>query len=84
MELALESDFIFDFFQKMLVGTLEPPTDDVGGRGPSKNVLNTPFFSRWMEFLKIDGDTAKTKKTSFVAENSCKSGSGVLLHSSRF
>ena len=37
-----------------------------------------------MEFLKIDGDTAKTKKTSFVAENSCKSGRGVLLHSSLF
>ena len=46
--------------------------------------FNTPFFSRWMEFLKIDDDTAKTKKTSFVAENSCKSGRGVLLHSSLF
>ena len=46
--------------------------------------FNTSFFSRRMEFLKIDGDTAKSKKTSFVAESSCKSGRGVLLHSSLF
>ena len=40
MELALESGFIFDFFfHKMLVGTLELPIGDFGGRGPSQNVL---------------------------------------------
>ena len=41
--------------------------------------FNTQFFSSWMEFLKIDGDTAKTKKTPFNAENSPEPCRGVLL-----
>jgi len=31
-----------------------------------------------MEFLKIDGDTAKTKKTPLIAENSTEPCRGVL------
>ena len=37
-----------------------------------------------MEFLKIDGDTAKNKKTSFVAKNSRKSVKGLVFYSSFF
>ena len=37
-----------------------------------------------MEFLKIDGDTAKTKKTSFVAKKSRESVKGLFFYSSFF
>ena len=60
------------------------PIFKVGKNTVEGLLKNTPFFSRWMEFLKIDGDTAKTKKTPFVAKNSRKSGGGVVLHSLLF
>ena len=37
-----------------------------------------------MEILKIDGDTAKNKKTSFVTKNIRKSVKGLFLYSSFF
>ena len=37
-----------------------------------------------MEFLKIDGDTAKNKKTSFVAKKSRESVKGLFFDSSFF
>ena len=37
-----------------------------------------------MEFIKMDGDTAKNKKTSFVAKNIRKSVKGLFFYSSFF
>ena len=37
-----------------------------------------------MEFLKIDADTAKTKKTVFVAKNNRKSVKDLFFYSSFF
>ena len=46
----------------------------------SSNTERTVFLRR-MEFLEIDSEAAKTKKTSFVAKCRRKSGKGLLLRS---